>query len=55
MFDLRTFIKNTLNKMVGKEEEYKVRQYAAGWYDKGVLLADDLAEIEAKYTSAEEE
>lgn len=51
MFDLRSFIKETLVKMVNKEEEYKVRQYAIGWYDKGVLIQEDLEEIETIYNN----
>lgn len=42
MFDLREFVNRTIAGMIGVEAEYKVRQYATGWLDKGVLTVDDL-------------
>ena len=53
MFNLREFIKNTIEKMIGKEAEYKIRQYAVAWYDKGVLLIEDLEELESKLNPQE--
>lgn len=41
MFNLRDFIVKTISGMVGREADYKVRQYALGWYDKGVLTDAD--------------
>lgn len=59
MFSLKNFILTTIEGMIGKEPDYKVRQYAIAWYDKGVLTEDDLAEIETKiealYESSEAE
>ena len=49
MFDLHTFILDTILEMVGKEPEYRVRQYALGWFDKGLLTQDDLARIAERY------
>lgn len=46
MFNLRDFIKNGLIKAVGKMADYQVILNAAGWLEKGVLLEEDLAEIE---------
>lgn len=50
MFDINNFIINTILIMVGKEPEYKVRQYALGWFDKGILKEEDLAVIQAHIT-----
>ena len=47
MFNLHDFVMNTLHGMVGHEPDYKVRQYALGWYDKAQLTAEDMAAIEA--------
>ena len=47
MFNLREFIKNGLIKAVGHMADYQVILNAAGWHEKGVLLEEDLAEIEA--------
>jgi hypothetical protein len=55
MFDFREFLMKGLLDSIGKEAEYKVRDNAAGWYDKGVLTEDDLAEIDARYPSIETE
>ena len=58
MFDLKEFVKKTLLDMVGHEPDYKVRQYALGWYDKAQLDAGDMASIEeaieAQYAQPEE-
>ena len=55
MFDLREFINDTITSMMGNEPEYKVRQYASGWYEKGVLGDTDLQEVQTFYTSQNEE
>ena len=47
MFNLRTFIKKGLNDAVGKMADYQVILNATGWYEKGVLLEEDLIEINA--------
>ena len=58
MFNLRNFIKTGLINAVGKMADYQVMLNAAGWYEKGVLTTDDLAEIEtlinAQYPVVEE-
>lgn len=47
MFSLHDFLMVGIRGMVGKEPDYKVIQYSAGWADKGVLETVDLAEISA--------
>ena len=47
MFNLRDFIKRGLLDAVGKMADYQVILNAAGWHEKGVLTAEDLAEIQA--------
>ena len=47
MFNLREFIKNGLIKAVGHMADYQVILNAASWHEKGVLLEEDLAEINA--------
>lgn len=47
MFSLREFVKKGLLDAVGKMADYQVILNAVGWYDKGVLTEDDLAEIQA--------
>ena len=47
MFNLREFIKKGLIKAVGNMADYQVILNAAGWHEKGVLLEEDLAEINA--------
>ena len=57
MFNLGTFIKSGLLDAVGKMADYQVILNAAGWHEKGVLAAEDLAEIqtaiEAQYAVEE--
>lgn len=47
MFSLREFIKNGLLSAVGKMADYQVVLNAAGWFEKGVLVEDDLAQIQS--------
>lgn len=47
MFKLNEFIKNGLLKAVGKMADYQIILNAAGWFEKGVLVESDLAEIQA--------
>ncbi len=47
MFTLRNFILNGFLAAVGHMADYQIMLNAAGWYDKGVLLTEDLAEIQA--------
>lgn len=46
MFDLRNFVMRTLRAMAEEEPAYQVNRYALGWFDKEVLTAEDLAEID---------
>ena len=55
MFDLRDFVMKTLRGMAENEQGYKVNRYALGWFEKDVLTADDLAEIDLLTTEPEEE
>lgn len=55
MFDLREFVMKTLRGMAENEPGYKVNRYALGWFEKDVLTADDLAEIDLLTTEPEEE
>ena len=59
MFNLREFIKKGLLGAVGKMADYQVILNATGWYEKNVLLEEDLAEInaqiEAQYATEETE
>ena len=58
MFSLKDFIKNGLIKAVGKMADYQIILNAAGWLEKGVLLEEDLVEInaaiEAQHPTGEE-
>lgn len=47
MFSLREFVKRGLLDAVGQMADYQVILNAVGWYEKGVLTEDDLAEIQA--------
>lgn len=51
MFNLNDFVMKTLMGMVGREPDYKVRQYALGWYDKAELTAEDMAVLESAIES----
>lgn len=46
MFSMRSFVKDGFLKAVGKMADYQIILNAAGWYDKGVLTAEDLEEIQ---------
>jgi hypothetical protein len=46
MFNFRNFVKKGLLDAVGKQADHWVILNAAGWHDKGVLIEDDLAEIQ---------
>ena len=54
MFDLREFVMKTLRGMAENEQGYKVNRYALGWFEKDVLTAEDLAEIDLLTTEPEE-
>lgn len=46
-FNLRDFIKKGLLDAVGNMADYQIILNAAGWYEKGVLTAEDLSEIQS--------
>lgn len=48
MFSLKDFVKKGLLDAVGKQADYWVILNAAGWMEKGVLDANNLAEINEK-------
>ncbi len=52
---LRNFIMKTIRKMIDSVSvpEWQVREYAIGWYSKGVLTEEDLQEIDERYTQPE--
>lgn len=47
MFSFREFLKKGFLSAVGKMADYQIRLNACGYYEKGVLIEDDLAEIDA--------
>ena len=48
MFSFREFIKKGFLSAVGNMADYQIILNASGYYEKGVLTEDDLAEINAK-------
>ena len=58
MFTLKGFVKKTLMDAIDHQPDFWVEANALGWYEKGVLGEEDLAEIEeaieAKNTVPEE-
>lgn len=47
MFNFKEFLKNGFLGAIGKMADYQIILNAAGWYEKGVLSQEDLAEIQA--------
>lgn len=54
MFGFREFIKRGFLSAVGKMADYQIILNAAGWYEKGVLTQEDLAEIQEAIDAQEE-
>ena len=48
MFSFREFIKKGFLSAVGKMADYQIILNASGYFEKGVLTEEDLAEISAK-------
>ena len=46
MFSMRNFVKSGFISAVGKLADYQIILNAAGWGEKGVLVEDDLADIQ---------
>lgn len=44
-FSLREFVKKGLIDAIGKMGDYQIILNAMGWFEKGVLLEEDLVEI----------
>lgn len=55
MFVLREFIKKGLLEAIGRMPNYQIILNAAGWHEKGVLMEDDLAEIQTAIDGQSEE
>ena len=47
MFDYRRFLMTGFCDAVGKQPDYMVIQNANGYYEKGVLTEEDLAELQS--------
>ncbi len=47
MFTLRNFLMVGFKNAVGKLADYQIILNATGYYEKGVLLEEDLAELQA--------
>ena len=46
-FSMHDFVMDTLRRMIaGGETDYRVMQYAAGWYDRGTLVDADMQEVQ---------
>lgn len=48
MFSFREFLKKGFLSAVGKMEDYQIILNASGYFEKGVLNQEDLAEINTK-------
>ena len=46
MFNLREFVKKGLIKAIGIQSDYWVMLTSANWFNKGVLLEEDMIEIQ---------
>ena len=46
MFNYRNFLMQGFRNAVGKMQDYQVILNANGYYEKGVLTEDDLAELQ---------
>lgn len=45
MFDLNGFVMRTILAMVGSEPDYRIMKYALSWYDRAVLMDEDMARV----------
>lgn len=46
MFDLKNYIMKLLIESMGKEPDYKIRENALKWYERGTLTTEDLQVID---------
>lgn len=54
MFSLKDFIKKGLLNAVGQMADYQIILNALGWFEKGIFLEADLAEIQTAIDEAQE-
>jgi hypothetical protein len=52
-FELREFLKKGFLGAIGNKPDYKIRLGASEWFKLGILLEEDLAEINAALESHE--
>lgn len=46
-FSMQDFVVDTLCRMIaGGETDYRIMQYAAGWYERGTLVDADMQEVQ---------
>lgn len=55
MFILSEFVMRCIRGMARSEPEYKVREYALGWFDRGVLTEENLSEVNTLLEAKTEE
>lgn len=48
MFNLKDYIKKGLLLAIGNKAEYEIILASVGWFEKGVLLENDLSDIQAE-------
>ena len=48
MFNLKDFIKKGLMLAIGNKPDYEIMLASVGWFEKGVFIESDLADIEAE-------
>lgn len=46
-FSLHDFLMNGFRSAIGRQPDWKVYMNSVGWFEKGVLTEEDLAEIQA--------
>lgn len=54
MFNYREFLMTGFKNAVGKMADYQIIFNANGYYEKGVLTEDDLAELQEKINAKNE-
>ena len=51
---LRKFVMDTIRKMIASDvDEWQVRQYALGWFEKSVLTQNDFIDNDTLYAEKE--
>ena len=54
MFNYREFLMTGFRNAVGKQADYQIIFNANGYFEKGVLTEDDLAELQEKINAKNE-